>query len=115
MMIKKRAIGVVNVYTTEPRQFSDAEIKLIQAVANQAAVAIENTKLHEEAIAARNAVETGKIVNRAKAALMKQMGLSEDAAHKLLVKKSRDKYRVFIKMNTAQNKFLNFMPRHVLG
>jgi GAF domain-containing protein len=89
MMIGKRAIGVINVYTAELRQFSDVEIKLLQAVANQAAVAIENTKLREEAIAARNAVETGKLVNKAKAALMRGMGLSEDAAHQYLLKSSR--------------------------
>lgn len=89
MMIGKRAIGVVNVYTPEPRQFAEGETKLLQAVANQAAVAIENTKLREEAMAARNAFETAKLVNRAKAALMRQMGLSEDAAHQMLVRNSR--------------------------
>ena len=90
MMVGKRVIGVINVYTTEPRTFSESEIKLLQAVANQAAVAIENTKLRDEAIAARDAVETGKLMNRAKAALMKQMGLTEDAAHQLLLKSSRN-------------------------
>jgi GAF domain-containing protein len=89
MMVGKRAIGVINVYTPELRQFAVREIKLLQAVANQAAVAIENTKLREEAIAARNAVETGKLVNRAKAALMKQMGLTEEAAHQYLLSSSR--------------------------
>jgi GAF domain-containing protein len=90
MITGRRAIGVINVYTPEPRAFSDAEIKLLQAVANQAAVAIENTKLREEAIAARNAVETGKLVNRAKAAMMRKMGLTEDAAHQLLLRNSRN-------------------------
>jgi GAF domain-containing protein len=90
MMVGDRVIGVTNVYTTEPHEFNDTEIKLLQAVANQAAAAIENTKLREEAIAARDAVETGKLINRAKAALMRQMGLSEDAAHKLLVSNGRN-------------------------
>jgi len=89
MMIGKRAIGVINVYTPEARQFGEAEIKLLQAVANQAAVAIENTKLREEAIAARNAYETGKLVNRAKALLMRRMNLTEDAAHQHLLRTSR--------------------------
>jgi signal transduction protein with GAF and PtsI domain len=90
MMVGKRAIGVVNVYTTEPRPFIQAEIKLLQAVANQAAVAIQNTSLQEEVVAARNAAETQKILNRAKAVLQKTMHLSEDEAHRLLLRSSRN-------------------------
>jgi len=89
MLVKNQAIGVINVYTQEPYVFGESEIKLLQSVANQAAVAIENTKLQEEAIAARNSVETGKIVNKAKAALIRRMGLSEDAAHQYLMRSSR--------------------------
>jgi signal transduction protein with GAF and PtsI domain len=90
MMLGKRAIGVVNVYTTEPRPFIQAEIRLLQAVANQAAVAIQNTSLQEEVVAARNAAETQKILNRAKAVLHKTMHLSEDEAHRLLLRSSRN-------------------------
>ncbi len=90
MMVGTRAIGVVNVYTTEPRAFSDAEIKLLRAVANQAAVAIENTQLREEAVAARNAVEVRKLLNRAKAVVIREKGITEDAAHRLLLQISRD-------------------------
>jgi signal transduction protein with GAF and PtsI domain len=90
MMLRSRGIGVINVYTTEPRPFDEREIKLLQAVANQAAVAIENTKLQEEALAARKTLETTKLVNRAKAALIKTMHLSEDEAHKLLLRSSRN-------------------------
>jgi signal transduction protein with GAF and PtsI domain len=90
MMVGKRTIGVVNVYTNEPRSFITTEIKLLQAVANQAAVAIQNTSLHEEVVAVRNAAETQKILNRAKAVLAQTMHLSEDEAHRLLLRSSRD-------------------------
>jgi AmiR/NasT family two-component response regulator len=90
MMVGTRVIGVINTYTTEPRSFNTVEIKLIQAVANQAAVAIENTKLREEAVAARNAAETSKLLNRAKAVLAREMRLSEDEAHRLLLRSSRN-------------------------
>lgn len=90
MMIGDKAIGVVNIYTTEPHEFSETEIKLLRSVANQAAIAIHNTELREEAIAARNAMEVRKLVNRAKAILSHERKLSEDAAHKLLIQISRN-------------------------
>jgi len=90
MMVGKRAIGVVNVYTTEPRPFIQTEIKLLQAVANQAAVAIQNTSLQEEVVEVRHAAETQKVLNRAKAIMAKTMHLSEDEAHRLLLRSSRN-------------------------
>ena len=49
MIVKDKAIGVINVYTKEIHQFSGEEVSVLQMVANQAAVAVENTKLVEEA------------------------------------------------------------------
>jgi AmiR/NasT family two-component response regulator len=62
-------------------------------VANQAAVSVENTKLMDEAIKAKEALETRKIVERAKGVLMKMQGLSEDAAYRMINKKSMDTCR----------------------
>jgi len=90
MVVKDRAIGIVNVYTKQPHRFSQEEIDVLQIVANQAAVAVENTKLMEEALKARQALETRKIVERAKGVLMRMAGLSEEAAYKLIHKKSMD-------------------------
>ena len=45
MMVKKRVIGVVNCYTTTLHKFTKSDIDLLSTVANQAAVAIENTEL----------------------------------------------------------------------
>ncbi len=45
MQIKNRGIGVINLYTASEHHFTQEEIHLLQAVANQAAVAIENTHL----------------------------------------------------------------------
>ncbi len=50
MEIKGRPIGVLRVYTGVPHQFSPVEIKLLQSIASQAAVAIENARLQEEAL-----------------------------------------------------------------
>ena len=45
MMVKKKVIGVINCYTTVVYKFTKSDIDLLSAVANQAAVAIENTEL----------------------------------------------------------------------
>ena len=88
MVVKDKAIGVVNVYTKTPRVFTQEEKDVLQMVANQAAVAVENTKLMEEAIKAKEALETRKLVERAKGVLMRISNIGEEAAHRLIHKKS---------------------------
>ena len=93
MIVKDKAIGVINVYTKEPHHFSDEETNVLQMVANQAAVAVENTKLMEEALKAKEALETRKLIERAKGIIMKMNNLSEDSAYRLIHKKSMDTCR----------------------
>lgn len=88
MMIKDRVIGVVNSYTTDEHRFTEEEIKLLQIVANQAAIAIENTKLFNKTVAMEEALKTRKVVEKAKGILVKQYGISEDQAVKIMQRKS---------------------------
>jgi signal transduction protein with GAF and PtsI domain len=90
MIVKDKVIGVLNIYTSEPYEFKEEEIKIIQTIATQAALAIENTRLLEELIATKEALETKKLVDRAKALLMKYREMSEEEAHRFLQKKSMD-------------------------
>lgn len=90
MMIKDRVIGVINSYTQKEHKFSKEEVAILQAIANQAAVAIENTRLDQEILSAKEALETRKIVERAKGVLMKELGVGEDEAYKKIHKKSMD-------------------------
>jgi signal transduction protein with GAF and PtsI domain len=90
MMIKDRVIGVINSYTQQEYRFSDEEIDILQAIANQAAVAIENTRLDQEILAAKDALETRKVVERAKGLLMRELNISEDEAYRKIHKKSMD-------------------------
>jgi len=88
MWIKNRIVGVLNSYTSEHHAFTKEEINLLQSVANQAAVAIENTQLSKQSSAMQEALETRKAVERAKGLLMKQNNIQEDAAFKLIQRQS---------------------------
>jgi signal transduction protein with GAF and PtsI domain len=90
MLIKDRVVGVINSYTKSEHVYKKEEIDILQAVANQAAVAIENTNLSHEILAAKEALESRKIIERAKGVLMKEMSLTEDEAYKKIHKKSMD-------------------------
>ncbi len=90
MMIKDKVIGVINIYTDRPHYFTREEINILQSVANQAAVAIENTRLNQELLAAKDALETRKIIERAKGILMKKLNIGEEEAYRMIQKKSMD-------------------------
>ncbi|HIC92187.1 MAG TPA: GAF domain-containing protein [Syntrophaceae bacterium] len=90
MMIRDRVIGVINSYTSYEHRFTNEEIRILQVIANQAAVAIENTHLMQEILRAKEALEMRKIVEKAKGILMEQFDISEDEAYVMIRKKSMD-------------------------
>jgi two-component system, response regulator PdtaR len=85
-----KVIGVLNCFTAEPHQFSDTEVNLINAVANQAAVAILNTELMVKSRVIQEELETRKLVDRAKEVLMRRRGMKADEAYRWLQKRSMD-------------------------
>mgnify|MGYP000150214226 CR=1 FL=1 len=91
MMVKKKVIGVINLYTTKPHRFTKSETELLQTVANQAAVAIENTELMVKTKVIQEELEARKKIEKAKGILMKEQNLSEEDAYNLLRKSSMDK------------------------
>ena len=91
MMVKNRVIGVINCYTTTLYEFSESDIDLLTTVANQAAVAIENTELLVKTKIIQEELEARKKIEKAKGILMKQKGLSEEQAYELLRKVSMNK------------------------
>jgi len=48
MLQGDQVIGTINVYSAEPVSFTDAQIALLETFADQAVIAIENTRLFEE-------------------------------------------------------------------
>lgn len=91
--VKGRVIGVFNLYTSRPHKFSDAEVKILTTVANQAAIAIEHARLIVETGVIKEELATRKIVERAKGILMRTNGLSEQEAFRKIQKISMDTRR----------------------
>lgn len=94
MIVKGRAIGVINCYTQQPHEFTRTEINILTSVANQAAVAIENTELMVRNKVIQEELESRKVVEKAKGILMKEQGLSEDEAFRMIQKHSMDNRRL---------------------
>ena len=88
MMIKEKVIGVINTYTSTMHTFDDKEIRIMQAIANQAAVAIENTRLMEQSFEMKEALTVRKLVERAKGYLMHSRKLSEAEAFRVMQRQS---------------------------
>lgn len=50
LVVEGRSIGVLVIHTRQARQFDAGEVRLLRLMANQAAIAIEKARLHQEEI-----------------------------------------------------------------
>ncbi|MBN1912887.1 MAG: GAF and ANTAR domain-containing protein [Candidatus Omnitrophica bacterium] len=91
MSVKGKTIGVINCYTSKPYDFSDEEIEILTMIANQAAVAIENTELIVKSKVIQEELETRKRIERAKGILMRDERLNEEQAYLKIRRYSMDK------------------------
>ena len=90
MMIRDKAVGVINSYTSMPYAFTAEEDKLMQAIANQAAIAIEHATLIEKSFEMQEALAVRKLVEQAKGYLMRTKKLTEEEAFRLIQRQSMD-------------------------
>ncbi|HZK11149.1 MAG TPA: GAF domain-containing protein [Atribacterota bacterium] len=90
MMVKDKVIGVLNVYTNKPYEFTKAEISLLSTIANQAAVAIEKTELIVKTKIIQEELDARKKTERAKGILMEERNINESEAFSLIRKSSMD-------------------------
>jgi AmiR/NasT family two-component response regulator len=88
MILKDHVIGVINVYSADERVFSGEDQRVLSTVADQAALAFENTKLNVAIQESQEALLTRKLVERAKSILQRQAGLTEEEAYKRLQQQS---------------------------
>jgi signal transduction protein with GAF and PtsI domain len=90
MVVKDKVIGVINCYTSSPHEFSETEQNVLITVANEAAVAIENTELMVKTKVIQEELESRKLIERAKDILIARRGLSGVDAYRLIQKRSMD-------------------------
>lgn len=93
MSVKGRVVGVINCYTSVPHEFSSEEITTLSTVANQAAMAIENTDLAMKTKLMEEELETRKLIERAKDILMEERAISGYEAFQAMRRKSMDARR----------------------
>ncbi len=90
LSFKGKVIGVLNSYTSHSHKFSREEMSVLTAVANQAAIVIENGALMLKTKTVLEELETRKAVERAKGILMREEGLPEAEAFRKIQKQSMD-------------------------
>ncbi|MBC8436618.1 MAG: GAF and ANTAR domain-containing protein [Candidatus Omnitrophica bacterium] len=91
LAVKGRVIGVLNCYTSKKHKFTKHELDLLAALANQAAIAIENAELDLRAKCAEEALTTRKLIERAKDILSQEANILPSEAYRLIQKQSMDK------------------------
>ena len=101
MMVKKKAVGVINCYTTTPYKFTKSDIDLLSVVANQAAVAIENTELMVKTRVVQEELEARKKIEKAKGILMREQAMTEEGAYNHIRKYSMDSRKTMKEISEA--------------
>ncbi len=91
LAVKGKVIGVLNCYTASTHNFTGTEIDILTSIANQAAVAIENTELIVKSKVIKEELENRKRIERAKGILMREEGLTEEKAYFRLQRFSMDR------------------------
>lgn len=89
LLARDKVIGTINIYTREMRGFTEDEVGFVRVVAGQAAIAIENARLMSETLEMKRALETRKLVERAKGILQQKYSLTEQEAYLRLRNESR--------------------------
>ncbi|MBI4972376.1 MAG: GAF and ANTAR domain-containing protein [Candidatus Omnitrophica bacterium] len=113
MVVKGKIIGVINCYTSKPHDFNENEIEVITTIANQAAVAIENTELMVKSKVIQEELEARKRIERAKGILMRDEGLTEEQAYLKIRKYSMDNRKTM--REVAEAIILAADMRHLTG
>lgn len=90
LAVKGRVIGVLNCYTSRKHKFTKPELDVLLALANQAAVAIENAELDLRARSAEEALISRKLIERAKDILSCEVNILPSEAYRLIQKQSMD-------------------------
>ena len=80
LIARNEVIGAINVQTREDRAYSEDDIELLALIADIAAGELQKAMLYDEIGGLKEALETRKLVERAKGILMKRHRIDEQDA-----------------------------------
>jgi len=89
LIAKNQVLGVLNCYTVGNHSLTQEEAHMLSIIAHQASAAIEKTRLIAQAMEAREALETRKLMERAKGILQSDARLSEEQAYLRIQQQNR--------------------------
>lgn len=93
--------GVLNCFTKQPHVFSETDINMLMAVANQAAVAIHNTDLIVKTRVVEQELQSRKQIERAKEILMQRRNMKGEEAYRWMQKRSMDTRKSMLQIAEA--------------
>jgi len=93
LAVKNRVIGVINCYTSKPHDFTESEVTVLTTIANQAAIAIENTELLVRSRVIQEELESRKLIERAKDILVAENQIAGDEAYRKMQQMSMNMRR----------------------
>ena len=96
-----KVIGVLNCFTEKPYVFSETDINMLMAVANQAAVAIHNTELIVKTRVIERELQARKQIERAKEILMQKRNMNGEDAYRWIQKRSMDTRKSMLEIAEA--------------
>ncbi len=85
---KHGVVGVINAQYKKKHIHTVGEVELLSAIGQLVGGAVENARLVEESLTLKEALETRKVIDKAKGILMKKLQLSEDEAYRKIQKQS---------------------------
>ena len=98
---EEKVIGVLNCFTAKPYDFSETDINMLTAVANQAAVAIYNTELIIKTNIIEQELKTRKLIERSKEILIQRRNMSGEDAYRWIQKRSMDTRKSMLEIAEA--------------
>jgi len=84
-----RIVGVINVQTMQPYEFTPRETKIISMLGHLVGAAIEMARLEHEVTVLSDKLATRKVVERAKGVLQRDLKISEEVAYATIQKEAR--------------------------
>lgn len=96
-----KVVGVLNCFTKTQHNFSETDINMLTAVANQAALAIYNTNLMVKTRVVEQELKSRKVIERAKEILMNRRNIGGESAYRWMQKRSMDARKSMLEIAEA--------------